>query len=151
MDYHFEIKKMDALPTLFTRQTSAVGELPQVFGRSYGSIVQYLAANGEQPCGAAYALYYNLDMEALDVQAGFTVKRLLPEQGEIKAGEIPAGRYATGVYFGAYDQMAPFYNALNQWVSEQGEKVTGLTYEWYFSPPDTRPEDTKTEVWFPLV
>ena len=150
MAYQFEIKEQAAQPTLFVRGTYAVQDLPKFFGKTFGDIVQYLASLGEQPSGAAFCIYYNMDMRALDIQAGFPVARTIPGKGDIQSGEIPAGKYVSGLNIGPYDKMEPFYDALNQWVKAQGEEVTGVAFEWYFSPPDTPPQDVKTEVWFPL-
>jgi len=150
MTYQFEIKERAAQPTLFMRDTCAVQDLPTFFGKTYGAVIQYLTSLGVQPCGAAYCIYFNMDMQALDIQAGFPVAHPVPGQGELEAGEIPAGRFATGMHIGPYDQMAPFYDALNAWVTAQGEEVTGIAYEWYYSGPETPPQEVKTEVWFPL-
>ncbi|MCJ7532873.1 MAG: GyrI-like domain-containing protein [Anaerolineales bacterium] len=150
MPYKFEIKEQVAQPTLFVRSTCAVQNLPMFFGKTYGDIVQYLASLEEQPTGAAYCIYYNMDMQALDIQAGFPVAHTIPGKGDIQSGEIPSGRYASGLNIGPYDKMEPFYNALIQWVKAQGEEVTGVAFEWYFSPPETPPQDVKIEVWFPL-
>lgn len=150
MTYQFEIKEQATQPTLFVRSTCAVQDLPKFFGKAFGDIIQYLASLGEQPTGAAYAIYYNMDMQALDMQAGFPVAHPIPGKGDIQSGEIPAGRCASGLNIGPYDKMEPFYDALNQWVKAQGEEVTGVAFEWYFSPPETPPQEVKTEVWFPL-
>jgi effector-binding domain-containing protein len=150
MAYQFEIKERAVQPTLFIHSTCAVQDLPNFFGKTFGDIVQYLASLGEQPTGAAYCIYYNMDMQALDIQAGFPVAHTIPGKGDIQSGEIPAGRYASGLNIGPYDKMEPFYDTLKKWVQTQGEEVTDVAFEWYFSPPDTPPQDVKTEVWFPL-
>ncbi len=150
MDYNFKIQYKQAFPSLFMRQTCAVAELPQMLQRSYGKIMQYLETLKQYPQDAPYALYHNMDMQALDVQAGFLVSKELPPQGDIQYGELPAGRYATGLFIGPYNQMEPFYDALNHWLEEQKEKPAGPVFEWYFSPPDTPPEKIRTEVWFAL-
>jgi effector-binding domain-containing protein len=150
MTYQFEIKERAAQPTLFVRSICAVQDLPKFFGKTFGDIIQYLESLGEQPTGAAYAIYYNMDMQALDMQAGFPVVHPIPGKGDIQSGEIPAGRYASGLNIGPYDKMEPFYDALNQWVKAQGGEVTGVAFEWYFSPPETPPQEVKTEVWLAL-
>jgi effector-binding domain-containing protein len=150
MTYQFEIIEQAAQPTLFVRSICAVQDLPKFFGKTFGDIIQYLTSLGEQPTGAAYAIYYNMDMQALDIQAGFPVAHPIRGKGNIQSGEIPGGRYASGMNTGPYDKMEPFYDALNKWVKAQGEEVTGVAFEWYFSPPETPPQDVKTEVWFPL-
>ena len=38
-----------------------------------------------------FAAYYNMDMSALDVEAGFPVSKNLPGKDNIKAGKIDGG------------------------------------------------------------
>jgi effector-binding domain-containing protein len=98
----------------------------------------------------AFALYHNMDMQALDIEAGFLVSHKVAGEGGIEAGEIPAGKYACGTHIGPYDQIEPLYTALKQWAEAQGYQTIGTAYEWYFSTPETPPAEIKTEVWFPL-
>jgi effector-binding domain-containing protein len=151
MHGEFEIKILPVKHTLYLRTTCPVGEIPAFLGRAYGNIMQYLEVLGEKPISGPYALYHNLDMQALDIEAGFPVAYEFMGKGDIKAGIVRAGKYASTLHTGPYDQMEPTYTALQKWVEGQGEKPTGEAYEWYFSPPETPPELTLTEVWFPLI
>jgi len=73
-----ELKEQPAQPILSVRTMTSVHELPQELGRIYGAIATYLAEIGEQPSGAPFAAYYNMDMDNLDVEIGFPVARPLP-------------------------------------------------------------------------
>lgn len=151
MSYHYELKELPAQKTLSIRTRTAVENLPQVFGAGYGRIVQYLGQLGEQPIGPPFAAYYNMDMADLDVELGFPVARPLPGQGEIEAGEIPAGRVATCLYTGPYSDIEPAYNALMAWLAENGYEGTGVSYELYLNDPsETPPPELQTQIIFPL-
>jgi effector-binding domain-containing protein len=91
-----------------------------------------------------------MNMLALDIEVGFPVVYELTGKSGVKAGLIPAGRYASALYVGPYDKMEPTYTALQKWVEGQGFETTGEAYEWYFSGPETPPQKARTEVWFPL-
>jgi effector-binding domain-containing protein len=92
-----------------------------------------------------------MDTEDLDVEIGFPVARALPANGEMHPGQMPAGRYATCVWTGPYDQSAPAYEALTQYISEQGCEPTGLVYEFYLNDPgEVPPDQLQTEIVFPL-
>jgi effector-binding domain-containing protein len=110
-----------------------VGDLPQVFGEAYGAIMQYLEQLGEYPSGEPFAAYYNLDMQDLDLEIGFPVNKVIPGKDAIKPGEIPAGKQVSCIHKGPYSQVVPAYNALMQWINENGYTPTGVAYEFYLN------------------
>ena len=151
MSYQCELKEQAAQPTLMVRATTPVQELPRVLGQAYGAIAQYLGQVGEQPAGPPFVLYHNMDMQALDIEVGFGVARPLPGRGEIQAGEIPAGQFASVLYTGPYDQCGPAYEALTQFVQRSGHAATGASYEFYLNDPQqTPPQELQTLIVFPL-
>lgn len=151
MDYKFELSEPPAQPVLSIRTRTAVGNLPQELGQAYGAIIQYLHEIGEEPVEAAFAAYYNMDMEDLDVEMGFPVPRPLAGKGEIKAGQIPAGKQVSYLYKGPYMQMEPVYNAMYQWITEKGFTPTGVSYEFYYNSPLEVPEsELLTRIVFPV-
>lgn len=149
--YPCELKEQPAQPTLSVRFRAPVQELPQHFQKVYGAIMQYLGELGEQHAGAAFAAYHNLDMQNLEVEAGFPVSRSLPGKGEIQASIIPAGTFAVCHYTGPYDGTAAAFEQLTQFAKDQGYQVSGAPYEWYLNGPDTLPQDLKTDVVFPVT
>lgn len=151
MTYPCEIKDRAAQPTLAIRMTVSVQELPARLGASYGAIGQYLGMMGQAPVGAPFVAYYNMDMQALDVEIGMPVAKSLPGKDNIQAGEMPAGKYATCIHTGPYDASEPAYTALTQFVMENGYKATGVAYEAYLNDPsNTPPEALMTQILFPL-
>jgi effector-binding domain-containing protein len=151
MTYKCELVDQPAQPTLSIRTTTSLKELPQELGRAYGAIGQYMAQLGEQPAGAPYAAYFTFSMENMDIEIGFPVGGSLPGNGEIQAGEIPAGKIARCFYTGPYKKIEPAYNALTAYVEEQGHKTTGVAYEFYLNDPaEVAPEDLLTQIVFRL-
>lgn len=151
MDYKIVLKEQGAQPVLSIRKTTAVGNLPQEIGKAYSSIIRYLNEIGEQPAEAPFTAYYNMDMEHLDVEMGFPVSKQLAGRCEIKAGEIPAGKYAECMHKGPYAEMMPAYDAMNRWISEKGLAATGISYEIYYNSPSEVPEsELLTKIMFPV-
>jgi effector-binding domain-containing protein len=129
----------------------SVQDLPQKFGEAYGAIAQYLGELGEQPSGPPFAAYHNMDMQNLDVEIGFPVSKKLTDRGDIQAGEIPGGKMATCLYIGPYGEIEPAYDALSQWMKENGYEATGVAYEMYLNDPQqTPPQELQTQIVFPL-
>jgi len=151
MSYKCEVKNQSTQPTLSIRTRTPVQDLPRVLGEAYGAIAQYLGELGQQPVGPPFAVYYNADMQNLDVEAGFPVSGSFSGKGDITASEIQAGKVATCLYTGPYNEVEPAYNALSQWIKDNGYEATGVTYEMYLNDPDiTPPQELKTQIAFLL-
>lgn len=151
MSYKIELNEQGAQHVLSIRKTTAVENLPQEIGKAYGTIIQYLNEMGEQPAESPFTAYYNLDMENLDVEMGFPVSKQLAGRGEIKASEIPAGKYAVCTYKGPYAEMVPVYDAMNQWIGEKGLEATGISYEIYYnSPAEVSESELLTKIMLPV-
>ena len=151
MSYNFVVTEEPAKPILSIRIRTAVGNLPQELGKGYQAIFQYLTEMGEKPLDAPFAAYYNMDMQDLDVEMGVPVAKPLAGQGDIKPGEIPSGKRVSCVYKGPYDQTEPVYNAMMQWINENGHTPTGVAYEFYYNSPMEVPEsELLTKIVFPL-
>ena len=85
MKYKCELLEQETQPTLTIRTKSTVQNLPEVLGKSYQKIMQYLGELGEQATGAPFTAYFNLDIQNLDVEIGFPVAKKLPNKDDIKA------------------------------------------------------------------
>ena len=141
MTYECTVKEQSAQPTLSIRTRTPVQNLPQVMGKAYGAIAQYLGELGQYPMGAPYAAYYNKDMQDLDVEMGMPVSTAVEGRGEIQASEIPAGKVATCLHVGPYSAVEPAYNALAEFIKENGYEGTGVAYEMYLNDPTETPEE----------
>jgi effector-binding domain-containing protein len=151
MAYRCQMVQQPAQYTLLVRSKTSAQNLPIALQQAYGAIMQYLGELGEQPSGEPFAAYYNMDMQALDVEAGFPVSRQLPGRGDIVAGLIPAGKVATCLHIGPYDQIAPAYEALNKWIADNRHQATGVMYEYYLNDPRViPPEEPRTRIVLPL-
>jgi effector-binding domain-containing protein len=92
-----------------------------------------------------------MDMQDLDVEAGFPVTRRIASKGDIRASETSGGKVATCLYTGPYSEIEPAYTALSQWIKDNGYEAAGVAYETYLNDPDqTSPEELKTQIAFLL-
>jgi effector-binding domain-containing protein len=151
MTYNCELLEQDPQPTLSITTRTSVKELPQELGKAYGAIGQYLGQLGEPPAGAAYAAYFDFNMDDFEIEIGFPVTKQLPEKDMIKNTEIPGGKLAQCLYTGPYNKIEPAYNALTEWIKENGYEATGVAYEFYLNDPgEVAPEELLTQIVFPL-
>lgn len=151
MEYHFDVSEPVARPALSIRTRTPVTQLPQALGKIYGTIYQYMLEIGAEPGEAAYAAYYNMDMNDLDVEIGFLVAKSVPGRDEIQSSEIPGGMQVSAMYKGPYSQMEPVYNAMAEWMEMNNYVPTGIAYEFYYNDPSQVPEsELLTKIMFPL-
>ena len=120
---------------LAVRLRTPFQDLPRHIGESYGAIMGYLMESGLAPADIPYVAYYNQDMNDLDVEIGFPIADKLPEKGGIKCVTIPEGKYASGMYLGAYSDMEPAYGRMHDWVTQNGFEPAGAAYEFYYNGP----------------
>ncbi len=152
MKYECTLYRQEAQPVLSIRRRASVEALPGVLGGAYGAIGAYLGELGEQPAGAPFTAYYNMDMQDLDLEIGFPVGRELPARGEIQASHMPAGDYASVLHEGPYTQVNAAYDALTEFIQQQNRTPTGVAYEFYLNSPVEVPEqELKTQIVFPLA
>lgn len=151
MDYQCQIREQSEQPVLSIRRRTSVQDLPQLLGETYGRIAGCLAEMGEQPVGAPFAAYYNMDMQDLDVEIGFPTARPLAGKDDIQPGVIPGGKLAYALHTGPYSEIAPAYDALTLFVKEQGYQPSGVAYEFYMNDPqETQQAELHTQIVFPL-
>lgn len=150
MPYNCELFDIPKTPLLSIRTHAAVQNLPGLIGPSYGAIMQYLTELGEPIAGEPFVIYYNLDMQNLDIEIGFPVTKSLPGKGEIQPSELSPGPAARALYVGPYTEMAPAYDELKKFIEDNGKEPTGVAIEYYLNGPETPPEKLETRIVFPL-
>jgi effector-binding domain-containing protein len=136
---------------LSIRTRSSAQNLPAALGKNYGEIMQYLGQLNEKASGAPFVIYYNMNMEDLDIDIGIPVSNKLQSKGDIKSNEIPAGKYGSCLYTGPYTELRFGYEALANFIRKKGYESTGIAYEIYVSDPAVVPQEKlQTEILYPL-
>ena len=151
MEYKCEINELPEQLVLAVRTRSSVFKLPKVLAITFEKFDKRFKELGEEPVGAPFVAYYNMNMFNLDIEIGFPVTKVLQDDQEIKAGIIPAGKFAMTEHQGPYNKIRPAYDALKRFVKSEGYQATGVAYEYYLNDPAiTKPNDLLTRVVFPL-
>jgi len=136
---------------------SVADSIPEIFG--------WLGAHGIAPAGPPFFRYHVIDMERqLLVEAGIPVAAALAgDDGDIRAGTLPAGRFAVMMHTGAPETLMAATAELLDWAkardltwdvadTNQGEKW-GCRLESYLTDPREQPDMSKwqTELAFKLA
>ena len=147
MSYEFELSEQKAQKTIVIRTRCATQDLPQVLGKAYGALMNYMCEASIQPSGAPFVGYFNMDMQDLDIEVGFPVTESITGKDEIKPGTIPAGKQLTCIYKGPYSQMEATYIAIMDYVAANNHTWTGVSYEFYLNDPvDTSENELLTKI-----
>ncbi len=85
----------------------------------------------------------------LTIEAGVETLTAFSERGQVRAASTPPGAVATASHYGDYSQMAGAYAALEQWITANGRRAAGVTWEVY-GDWDEDPAKVRTDIYFLL-
>lgn len=149
------IETRAATPYLATRHrvTIPFGDVP---GKAFDAVEAHLKGQGATDFGPAIFRYTLIDMPRLEIDIGFVTPHKLTGNGDLVAGELPAGRYATTTYTGPYDDLMEVNAVLIGWAKHKGidwdveATANGDRFasrvEFYLDPPIGDPSTWRTEV-----
>jgi len=142
-----ELIELVSRPALTIRTLTRVSGIAPLFDEGYASIARLIKERGMQPAGAPFALYYNMDMDDLEVEFGFPVDEPLEGSDSITASFTPSGQAVTTLYIGPYEEVEPAYDSIMKWSEDNSLPLSGAAYEVYLSDPKgTPPEMLKTQL-----
>jgi len=147
MSFKYEIKEQHAQPTVSIRTKTSLSKLPEVIHKSYDAIEKHIAKVGGTNAGAPFVIYYNMDINDLDVELGFPVAKNISEYHEVKNSQTPAGKALEFTHVGPYNELEKAYRPAMTWIKESNFKESGIVCEFYMNDPAvTPPEDLITEI-----
>jgi effector-binding domain-containing protein len=89
-------------------------------------ILKWVAENAEQ-AGAVFFNYTAMQPgRPMQMEVGVPVAKPVKASGNVIAGTLPGGRYATVTWIGPYDQLYGAHDALHQWLGKQSIPKQGL-------------------------
>ncbi|UJQ94889.1 GyrI-like domain-containing protein [Mariluticola halotolerans] len=110
-----------AQPYIGMRGMVSMDGIPAMFDRAFPLLFKWMEENGIAPVGAAFCKYNLIDMEGeLELEVGVPVATAQTGEGDVVAGILPAGRYATITHTGPYDQLMDVNAVLIGWAKETG-------------------------------
>ncbi|MFI5720223.1 GyrI-like domain-containing protein [Nocardia sp. NPDC051750] len=123
-------------------------EIRDFFDRSFSRLAAVIAAQDVVITGPALARYGTATEDAEEITLGFPVDRHIRPEGEVVAGQLPAGRIARLVHRGSFDGLGQSWNLLHSWITEQGLTPGTDRWEVYVTEPSPEmdPADLRTEI-----
>ena len=116
-----KLENRDAQPYAGIRSRLSIQEVGTVLPPLISEVMAWLRARGSVPTGPPFFRYRVIDMaRELEIDVGFPI--LLPLMGDqrIVIDTIPAGKYASLIHTGRFDQLIEANKVLQEWGKSNG-------------------------------
>lgn len=149
-----ELKTTGAACVAYISMTGPYAQIPAAFGRLYA----WVGGHGLVPAGMPSGVYLT-DPAQGEATARWELHAPLagdhpdapPDASGLGVKHVAPHLVASATYRGPYERIAPAYAEMAEWIRTNGYAVSGPPEEVYFSEPTTPPEDTLTEIRFPVA
>jgi hypothetical protein len=128
MEYEVRLEKQSGCPLAVVRRLARQQDLPKVVPEACGAVWNVIRAQKVSGAGRHVALY--LDDE-INLEVGVELDAPFAGHGEVIGSSLPAGRVATTIYYGPYQQLYKAHEAVRKWCRENGHKLAGSNWEIY--------------------
>lgn len=149
MPYEVSKKEIPAATIASVEAQVDLKSIGSAMGEGFGAIMGVLGPAGATPAGAPFVMYHDvIDEETtgkiemcIPVAAGFE------STDRVKSKQLPGGPAASTIHKGAYDEIAPAYHAVSQWMATNGFEPAAPPCEVYLNDPTEVPvSEQMTEV-----
>lgn len=150
---HQEVLENELLAVIRHRDIE-LGQLQEVFDRTFAALGQAIAAGLFVPVGPALAVYHGDIEDRFDVELGFPASRVptspvTTPAGDLVASALPAGPVAITSHLGSYDGLAAAWEAL---VAASPAPAGDIAIEVYVTDPSTTETDQiRTDLVLPIT
>lgn len=127
--------------------------ISQIYAESYGKLMKFIEENGIAMAGVPISISTKWEPPLWGFRAAIPVKNNAKKgNDDIMADEIKETYVAKTVYVGPYEGSESAYNAIMEFIEENGYEESGWPWEEYANDPQTTPEDElKTIIYFPVT
>lgn len=141
---NIEVKDIAAQKALTIKVSVPSNTIGQKMGELYGKLFGHLGESGLQPAGAPFAVYYSYDPNGnTEFEVGVPVSSTVQGSTEMIYKEYPAMKVISSLFVGPYDKMAPVYEALKKYATDNKLETQPATWEVYLTDPGSEPDPSK--------
>jgi effector-binding domain-containing protein len=149
-----KIDKRPKLTYMGIRTIAPFKSMSRVIERVAAELNAWVKENNIKTTGPPFLRYHVIDMRGyMDISFCVPVRKALPDDGDVKADFIPAGRYASLIYSGGgisgNRALIEWVRAqgldFDRWDTEQGDNFRGR-YETYLTDPNVEPRKSKWKI-----
>ena len=149
-----KIDKRPKQPYMGIRTITPFKGMSKTIGRLSDEMNAWVDEHNLKPSGPPFLRYHVIDMRGfMDIEFCFPFRRARPDDGNVKAGVLPAGRYASLIYSGGgisgNRALIEWGRAqgleFDRWDTEQGDNFRSR-YERYLTDPKVEPRKSKWQI-----
>lgn len=129
----FTIIETPAQDALIVEKETGVSDFIPFFVESIYKLGEYIREQGCIPSNAPYMRIKDNGTDIFNITVGTTTPKPMEGNGEIQKCIIPAGKKLICYYQGNNEEMFPFYEELERYLSENGYKKNGAFYEHFLN------------------
>jgi effector-binding domain-containing protein len=147
------VTEVTSVPAISVKDSVPVAEIGLFMETYMPQLYIYVIRQGGKMAGHPYSINYNWDPDGMIlVEAGVPLEEAIAGEGVIKATNSPGGKAVKAAYFGPYEDIAPVYEALEQYITVMKMEFNGAPWEVYITDPSEEPDPMKWEtiVYFPI-
>jgi len=140
-------------PFAYISLRSTLPQMPATMGQGFATLGQMFAKAKAQMAGNPLAHYTDFDATSASFELGFPVlENDIPalRAAGLSIGQSPGGRNMTATHIGPYDTVSKTYELMTTAMKAQKLAAAKDMWESYLSPPETPPEQIRTEVIWPV-
>ncbi|NKB72440.1 MAG: MerR family transcriptional regulator [Candidatus Latescibacteria bacterium] len=152
-DYEVVIKEVQAQRVASVREIiPTMEQIGPALDRNFDAAGRFIAERGKCFAGPGVAIWHvegptEIDM---DVEAALPISKTLESAGGVEVYELPAEQMACLVHRGNFAEFSRSYQALAGWIEQNSYRITGPNREVYLQHDRGNPDDSVTEIQFPV-
>ena len=146
-------KELEAQPILYIRRRIPATQLQASMAECFPKLFGHGMQAGLAIAGHPMTRYISTGKGLWTIDFIMPLSAPASTEGEMEAGELPAGPVAFAVHKGQYDLLPETNAAIEQWIEANGLVANGAPWESYVTDPGELPDpkDWRTEVFWPLA
>jgi effector-binding domain-containing protein len=145
-----QVAHADSIPLAVVRRQVRASELARVVPEGCGVVWSFVRAR-QLRAGRHVAVYWDCTIR---LEVGVEMIESIPEEEDVVRSATPAGRVASVVHFGPYQQLGMAHQAIRDWCSAGNLQLAGPNWEIYGhwqNDWDADPSRIRTDVFYQLA
>ncbi len=149
-----EIIETNPQPYIFIEKECAFGpDMQPLYADAFGKLWNFRTEHGIVPAGPPMSVTMSVqgNRSRFRVSLPVGVEDARKATGEIAFDTLPAGRAVHVTHTGSYEKLGETYDALMQWMGDNGHTPNMPCWEVYADDPGEVPEEKlRTEIYMPI-
>ena len=148
-----KVVEVTSMPAISVKDSVTVEGITPFMETYMPQLFMYAMRMEGQMTGHPYTMYYNWEPEGMILmEVGLPLVEPIEGEGVIQATNTPGGKAVKALHFGRYEDVAPVYEALEQYIKVMKMEIAGPPWEAYITDPSQEPDPQKWEtlVYYPI-